>query len=603
MFRKEYPRPQFQRKNWLNLNGQWEFAFDDSNQGIKQKWFFKFPSQKTIQVPFVYQSPLSKINDQSFHDVVWYQRGFTLPKNFSQILILHFGAVDYQADIWLDGHFVGQHEGGETSFSFDITSFVGESKKHYLCLRVYDPQKGEEIPRGKQNWMGHNQSVWYTSITGIWQTVWIESKPKVNLDSVQYFSNIDAGTIKIKGLVNNFKPNTEVKAQINFKGKVVNQLSLLPEEKNFTLVSDLLANHILRHNFHNQGWLWSPEKPNLFEIEFKVIDPDNQVDPDIVSSYFGLRQIRTEKGMVFLNNKPYYQKLVLDQGYWPDGLWTAPSDLDFKKDIQLAKSMGFNGCRKHQKIEDPRFLYWADKLGYLVWEETAAAPAFSYKTVSRLTKEWLEIIKRDFNHPAIINWVPINESWGVAGIHNQQNQQHYTQALYHLIKALDPTRLAESNDGWEQTETDLCTIHNYGQGDVKEVTQYKNFKDTLSNEQKLINQPSNVWQIFASGFHYQGQPIILSECGGIGYEKQATKEGWGYLTVKNDTDYIKEYKRVISAIANSRSLVGFCYTQLYDVEQEKNGLATYDRKVKVDVNLIKRLNDFFIPNYVNSFDK
>jgi len=362
---------------------------------------------------------------------------------------------------------------------------------------------------------------------------------------------------------------------------------------------NLFDHHIFRTTFHNDGWTWTPAHPTLFDCQVTL--SNNEQKQDTVKSYFGMRKIHAENGSIFLNNRPLYQKLVLDQGYWPEGLLTAPDDAAFKKDIEMTKQMGFNGCRKHQKVEDPRFLYWADKLGYLVWGECAAAPAFTSTSIGRTISEWEEVIDRDFNHPAIINWVPINESWGVPQVHSDRMQQHYTQTLYHLIHALDDTRLVESNDGWEQTETDVCGIHNYAQGNQDEPQKYDYFVDTLSNWRKLVSQPPGVWSIFAKGYHYTGQPIVLSECGGIGYKKDADKDGWGYTSASSDDDYLHEYQQVINGIAKSQSIVGFCYTQLCDVEQEINGLLTYDRQFKVDPDKIKQINDYFVPARVLPF--
>ncbi|GKS81344.1 beta-glucuronidase [Ligilactobacillus pabuli] len=600
MYRTEYPEPQFQRQNWINLNGSWDFSFDDQNSGVKESWFAKHEWDQKIEVPFAYQTKLSGIDDQSEHGVVWYQRKFTTEISDSETTILHFGAVDFTTDVWLDGQHIGSHSGGHTSFSFDISEYLDQKEEHVLTVRAEDPVRDEELTRGKQNWTGESAGIWYTNTTGIWQTVWLERKPVTRLANVKYFPDVDHGSIKITGEIDNFVAGTEVTATIKFEGKQVAKLSVYPEEKSFEIGVNLLGKHIFRIGYHNEGWLWSPEHPHLFTVDFTTTAPD--ATPDQVSSYFGMRKIHTAKGMVYLNNRPYYQKLVLDQGYWPDSLLTAPEDEAFKKDIKLAKEMGFNGARLHQKVEDPRFLYWADQLGFITWGECAAAPVFTNKAEITLYKEWTEIVERDFNHPSIVTWVPVNESWGVPQVQIDRQQQHFTQALYHLVHSLDPTRLVQSNDGWAQTETDICAVHNYAHGAKDDKDTYDYYTETLSSWEKIIRNPP-VWDIFAEGFSYQGQPILLTEFGGIGYNKQDATKGWGYTGAQSDEEYVSEYQRIMDAVSQSHCLNGIVYTQLADTEQEVNGLLTVDHEPKVDPKLIKKANEFFIRSFVETPQK
>ncbi|GBG93862.1 beta-glucuronidase [Ligilactobacillus salitolerans] len=600
MYRTEYPQPQFQRENWTNLNGSWDFSFDDQDLGVKEQWFTGHDWEQKIEVPFAYQTKLSGIDDQSEHSVVWYQRTFSTELAQDEDLLLHFGAVDFHADVWLDDQHIGSHSGGHTSFTFDISKQLSAQKEHTLTVRAKDPVRDEELTRGKQNWIGESSGIWYTNTTGIWQTVWLEKRPHTSLDSVQYYPDIDHGSIKITGQIANFVPETAVTATITFEKQQVAKVTLYPQEESFELSADLLGKHIFRIGYHNEGWLWSPEHPHLFDVTFETKAPNGQTDS--VASYFGMRKIHTAKGMVYLNNRPYYQKLVLDQGYWPDSLLTAPDDEAFKTDINLTKEMGFNGARLHQKIEDPRFLYWADQLGFICWGECAAANVFTAKAESTLYKEWLEIIERDFNHPSIVTWVPINESWGVPQVHIDRQQQHFTQALYHLIHSLDPTRLVESNDGWAQTETDICAVHNYAHGTKDDEKTYQQYRETLSSWENIIMNPP-VWDIFADGFSYTGQPILLTEFGGVGYNKHDAANGWGYTGAQSDEEFISEYQRIIDAVGASHCLTGFVYTQLSDTEQEVNGLLTVDRQPKVDPAVIKKANEFFIPSHVESPQK
>lgn len=600
MYRTEYPQPQFQRENWTNLNGSWDFDFDDQNQGVRDQWYQQEKLTQKIEVPFAYQTELSGIDDQSEHSVVWYQRHFQIDQSTNEVTILHFGAVDFKADIWIDGQHVGTHSGGHTSFSFDITNFVKDGTDHVMTVRADDPVRDEELTRGKQNWTGESTGIWYTNTTGIWQTVWLEKKPVTNLASVKYVTDIDKGIVEISGEIDNFVSGTGVTANIKFGDELLTKVTIYPEDSAFEWSINILGNHIFRMGYHNEGWLWTPEHPNLFTVDFETTAPNAVTDK--VSSYFGMRKIHTANGMAYLNNRPYYQKLVLNQGYWPEGLLTAPSDEAFQKDISLAKEMGFNGARIHQKVEDPRYLYWADKMGFICWGECAAAPVFTRKAETTLYKEWLEIIERDYNHPSIVTWVPINESWGVPQVHIDRQQQHFTQAMYHLIHSLDTTRLVQSNDGWAQTETDICAVHNYAHGAKDDKETYDYYQETLHSWESIIRNPP-VWDIFAEGFTYQGQPILLTEFGGIGYNKQDADKGWGYTGAKSDEEFISEYQRIMKAVSQSHSLNGIVYTQLTDTEQEVNGLLTVDRQPKVDPEVIKKANEFFIRAFVDAPQK
>lgn len=595
--RSEYPRPQFVRKDWQNLNGEWAFAFDDKDMGKRDQWFIK-PEvfDKKIQVPFVYQTKLSGINSQEIHDIVWYQKQFNWTENPNKRCLLHFGAVDYQAEVYVNGLLAGTHTGGHTPFSLDISQLVKEND-NILTVRVQDFHDSEEIPRGKQFWKPESSSIWYTNTTGIWQTVWLEPVEEFFIKNVKFTPNIDNGTVEIAIKINKLAANQYIRYSISFKGELLVEDVIKVATQEIIRTVDIYDKTIFRSNFHGDGWTWSPRTPNLFDVELELEDQQKGI-LDHVSSYFGMRKVHTENGMVFLNNQPFYQKLVLDQGYWPDGLLTAPTDEDFKKDIQLAKDMGFNGCRKHQKIEDPRFLYWADQMGYIVWGECASTISYSPDAVTNLTNEWFEIIERDYNHPSIITWVPLNESWGVPEIHSNKQQQSFSQGIYYMLHALDRTRLVISNDGWEMTETDICAIHNYSHGQKNEINKYNHFRKTLKNVEGLVHMPPGKWAIFAEGFEYKGQPILLTEFGGIGYKVNG-QVGWGYTTVENDDQYLEDYKRIMDAIYDSEALWGYCYTQLTDVEQEINGILTYDRQPKVDLEKIKEINEQYFPERIN----
>jgi len=593
MLKPDYPRPQLERENnWLNLNGEWDFEFDDLNVGKKEGWFKSSRKLKDkIQVPFAYQTKLSGIHSASFHDYVWYERTFEVPHYMkNQRIILHFGAVDYRAWVYVNEQLVGFHEGGHTSFSFDITDELKEEGEQILTVRVHDPSTDETIPRGKQFWEEESAGIWYTRTTGIWQTVWIEAVCETHIKRLRFTPDFDSGDVVIEVEAEGDYFDKTVDIDIEFKGITVAEVSVILLERYARTSINLFNHKIFRTEFHGQGWSWTPETPNLFDVTVGLRDAFLRLDE--VKSYFGMRKVHTENGMFYLNNKPYYQKLVLDQGYWPEGLLTAPTDEALKKDIELAKEMGFNGCRKHQKVEDPRFMYWADKLGYLVWGECAAPTTFTEAAVGRITKEWLEILERDYNHPSIVAWVPINESWGVPHVCNNEAQKHHTLGLYYTVKSLDPTRLVISNDGWEMTKTDICAIHNYNHGHADETQKYEYYKDVLSTKEKILSAKPADRNIYTGGFHHEGEPILLTEFGGIGFKAGLTL-GWGYTSVSSAEDYLADYKRVMEAVFASNVLHGYCYTQLTDVEQEINGILTYDRVPKCDLKEIHKLNNLW----------
>ncbi|MDY5589111.1 MAG: glycoside hydrolase family 2, partial [Arcanobacterium sp.] len=346
MVREEYPRPQLRRDNWCNLNGEWEFCFDDSDAGLRERWFdCKVPFNQRITVPYVYEAPLSGIDTRDRHEVVWYRREFDTPHmNADNRVLLHFGAVDYEARVFLNGVPIAVHEGGETPFTVDITAFLRKTDTQILTVRVYDPLEDQEIPRGKQFWGEKPLGIWYTRSTGIWQTVWYEIVPRSYFERVVFTPDIDAGLVGISVKVAGALPGQRVAYSISYKGQ-----SVAEGENALVAVSagalqwqvDLAQGDIFRTGFHTgEEYMWSPEFPNLFDVELSLVHADREASTDCVWSYFGLPKIHAEHGMIFLNNKPYYQKLVLDQGYWPEGLLTAPTDDSFKRDIQLAKEMG-----------------------------------------------------------------------------------------------------------------------------------------------------------------------------------------------------------------------------------------------------------------------
>lgn len=577
--RPEYPRLQFVRKDWLSLNGQWDFSFDDERAGETERWYLGDTdafSSRTIQVPFAFQSRLSGIGDPSFHDVVWYRRTFDIPADWSgRRVVLHFGAVDYLAKVWVNGQLVAMHEGGHTPFQTDITAALAEGGNR-IVVRAEDFSRDVTLPRGKQYWLENSASIFYTRTTGIWQSVWLEPVSEVHLSKTMFTPDIDRNEVRIHTFFKGYEASDKLKLRIRISFE---QEQIAEDEYTINGAEHQRSIGLGDFTDHGLGRLWSPEHPNLYDIRLQLVRGEIVIDE--ADAYFGMRKISVEDGQLCLNNRPYYQRLVLDQGYFPEGILTAPTDGDLRRDVELAKEMGFNGVRKHQKTEDPRFLYWCDRLGMLVWSEAANAYEFSEAYVRRFTQEWLEIMERDYNHPCIVTWVPLNESWGIPNVQVDGRQQQHGLAMYHLTKSLDGTRPVVYNDGWEHMTTDLVTIHDYES--CREVLEQR----YASAESAVNAMPANR-RIFVGGASYQGQPLLVSEFGGIAFKK-SEQEGWGYSGAENEADFLSRLQAVVGPMFTSPVIQGYCYTQLTDVEQEINGLLTYDRKPKAPLAALRAI--------------
>lgn len=578
LMRGDYPRPQFERSSWMSLNGEWQFQFDDEQIGLDEQWYGEKTLEQRIQVPFCYQSELSGIGTPEFHDTVWYKRKVEIPREMKgKRIILHFGAVDYSARVWVNGQLAAAHEGGHTPFSADITSLLRQEGSNEITLQARDYSKDVTLPRGKQFWKEKSELIFYTSTTGIWQSVWIEAVEPVHLSGVFYYPDIDCNEIGIQYVIAGWSDEADVKVRtrISFEGEVV-------ADEECKIIAAKQKRRIELHDFndHGMGRWWSPEHPNLYDVEYRVFV--NGMETDVVRSYFGMRKVSVDSGKLCLNNRPFYMKAVLDQGYFPGGILTAPSDDVLKRDVELTKLMGFNGVRKHQKIEDPRFLYWCDKLGLVVWGEAANAFAFSEAYVQKFTSEWIEAVNRDFNSPSIIVWVPLNESWGIPNIKVDDQQRQHAMAMYHLTKSLDTTRLVISNDGWEHVQSDLCTIHDYQWNYDKLVEKYSHIDSALDAPQNR--------DVYVKGYQYEGQPVLMTEFGGISFQKGETS-GWGYSGATDEADFKKRVYAVIKAMQDSPLIQGYCYTQLTDVEQEINGLLDFNREPKIPLETIRAMNE------------
>lgn len=585
--RNEYPRPDFQGESFISLNGKWDFLFDDEKRGLKidESWFLdfsKFENSLTIEVPFCFQSKAGGIQDTSFHDVVWYHRSFLKPEmNGDERLVLHFEGVDYYCRVYVNGLYASEHTGSNAGFKVDITELLKDGENH-IVVYVLDPSTDTSIPRGKQDWEETSHGIWYTRTTGIYKSVWMEVVPDRRIDAIYLNTKLDKYEISAY---------TELTTD---SGKI--EFTLVDKDGNEEAHTFDVNKRIERYVFNCSDRfvndrVWSFEKPYLFDLRIRLLDSHGNKIHEI-KSYVGFREVTLEDGMVKINGKPVYQKLVLNQGYYPDGVLTATSIDVFEKDIDLMKEMGFNGCRVHQKTEDPYFLYLCDKKGFYVWQECASNYGYNKDSSKRLQDEWIEIVKNNYNHPSIITYTPLNESWGVEGIPYDKEIQAFAQSLYHTIHALDSSRPVVSNDGWEQCKTDLITVHNYSHGRKEETEKYEKFVKALSTRENILKHENINRFILNPGYEDEGQPMILTEFGGIAFDTDMGKgKNWGYTTCKDGDDYISELRRIYDAIRKSDCLVGICYTQLTDVEQEVNGLLTFDRKSKINPKLIKEIND------------
>ncbi|WP_234447044.1 glycoside hydrolase family 2 protein [Virgibacillus salexigens] len=578
--RTEYPRPQFERKEWMNLNGTWKFGFDDKNIGELEQWQHK-PSvlTKEIQVPFTYETKASGIGEEAFHPNVWYHRTFQITEeNAAKRALLRFQASDYHTKVWVNGVFIGAHTGGYAAFSFDISHAVDATKENELVVKVEDSQSCYQ-PRGKQRWINENFGCWYVQQTGIWQTVWLEFLPETTINHVKMTPNIDTNSLHLAYDLNQLPTGAcRIETTIRYEGNLVKQFVITPTRKDEQIEIELTSPIHEWKIMH-----WTPEHPHLYDVTFQLY-VDEALE-DEVHSYFGMRKISIKEGKVLLNNQPIYQKLLLDQGYWPDTMLTPPSDEAMLEDINKTLAMGYNGVRKHQKVEDARFLYWCDRKGLLVWSEMAATYEYSDKAVANFTKEWQEVVTQYYNHPSIITWVPFNESWGVPKIFKDAKQQSFTEAIYYVTKSIDSNRPVIVNDGWEHTISDIIALHDYEELGENFYHRYQDKAAILENK-----KPHNHHKYaFAEGYHYQGQPIMITEYGGIAFQD---KRGWGYGNqVTTEAEFLERFRNITNAIKDLPYISGYCYTQTTDVQQEINGLLKENREPKIALEKIKEIND------------
>ena len=558
--RPEHPQPQMERSAWRSLNGAWQFAFDFGRSGLDRHFERRDALDTTITVPFCPESVLSGVHYTDFIPAVWYARAFTLtPEELSGRVLLHFGAVDYEAHVFVNGEPAGTHRGGYTSFCFDITDLcrAGENR---LSVYAEDDNRSGKQPHGKQCESFDSQGCDYTRTTGIWQTVWLEFVPETYIQSVQYYSNITEGTLLVQAKLCGAGTFT-VKA--SFEGRPCGEASARAENGFAAVTLPLSELH-----------LWDVGRGNLYDLTLTF-------GGDSVKSYAGMREVRIEGRSVLLNGRPVFQRLVLDQGFYPDGIYTAPDDSALVRDIELSLAAGFNGARLHQKVFEPRFLYHCDRLGYLAWGEMANW-GLDYSDPAALEAflgEWLDALGRDFNHPSIVGWCPFNETWDREG---RRQLDSLLAMVYRVTKQLDPTRPCIDTSGNFHVVTDIYDVHDYEQDPASFAAHYEAFRTGGA-----------FYDEHAARQQYDGKkPMFVSEYGGIKWNPQGDVEkAWGYGDgPATEEAFIERYRGLTEALLSNPNMFGFCYTQLYDVEQETNGLYTYSREPKFDMAVFHAIN-------------
>jgi beta-galactosidase/beta-glucuronidase len=573
----DYPRPQLARANWSSLNGTWDFALD-----VEARWTDPdlVEYDQTIVVPFAPETEASGIGFTGFFNACWYRRSFDAPRlELGERLYLHFGAVDYCATVWVNGVLVSRHEGGYTPFMADVTGALHDGPNTIVVRAEDDPQDLSK-PRGKQDWQLAPHSIWYPRTSGIWQTVWLETVPATHIAELRWTSSLERWEIGLDLRVEGTqREGLRVKVKLHAHGQVI-------ADDTYQLVAGEVHRRIALSDpgiddYRNE-LLWTPDRPTLIDVELELWG-GRGARLDRVTSYTAIRQAGVQGDRFLLNGRPYFLRLVLDQGYWAETGLTAPSDDALKLDVEMAKRLGFNGVRKHQKIEDPRFLYWADRLGLLVWEEMPSAYRFTKRSIERLTKQWMEAIARDASHPCIIAWVPFNESWGVPDLPTIPEQRHWVASLYHLTKTLDATRPVVGNDGWESVATDVMAIHDYDHKPERIARRYHSDEDLPRILER--ERPGGRRLVVEGHAEHTSIPVMLTEFGGIAYHPEPGRT-WGYSRSETPEELEQRYCALLDAVNRVGLFAGFCYTQLTDTYQEANGLLTMKREPKLPFDVV-----------------
>jgi len=598
-----YPRPQLCRAEWRSLDGVWAFAYDDEGIGLRDEWFLpgaRSLFDREITVPYPPESKASGIHDRGIHPVLWYRLDVVaadLPRRGdTERLLLHFGAVDYRAQVWVDGRHVADHVGGQTPFTADITDVIDRpslrdvaepaASRHVIVVRVEDDPTDQSQPRGKQDWQEQPHKVWYERTSGIWQSVWVETAPAVRIEDLSWQADPDDGVRAFVELAGPIRRRLLVIVDLEVDGRHLAHAAVgLTGRRGIVAVPIAeLCNGIDREDL-----LWSPEHPVLIDATVALREADTGDLLDTVQSYLGIRKVGVGGGRLLLNGLPYFLRAVLNQGYRPTTHLANRGTDELRGEIELAKAMGFNGMRIHQKVEDPRMLFWADRLGLLVWGEIGATYEYSATAVQQLTREWLAAVRRDRSHPCIVAWVPINESWGVPNLADDPAQRQFIAGLAALTRGLDPSRPVLSNEGWEHVDSDIVGVHDYS-GDPARLRERYGADSDFGEH---LDEPGDVaaGRIVAltpaqvDRFRTGRAPLMLTEFGGLALSSRS--DSFAYTYVHSDGELAKRLSELFDAVRSIRSLAGFCYTQLLDTGQEINGLADDQGEPKLSLDALR----------------
>lgn len=572
--RPEHPSPILTRPEWLNLNGAWSFKADPDQIGQTQGWSSALPAPDVIIVPFAPGTQASGAPCPEDCLTVWYERIIPeLPWLCAETL-LHIGAADHTTTIWINGHQVAHHRGGYSPITTDIQPFLGATRNR-IVIRVSDTTSWQQ-PRGKQA----GDTRWpidYDHIIGIWQTVWLEPVPAIRISQVHYRFDLAKQRLTV---ITQLSKHSDTTVEIEIQQLNGQSLRVRGSAKGRSALSQTLQIPTPR--------LWHPQDPHLYPVSIRLLT--DEIETDCVESYTGLRSLSVADDQILLNGEPIYLRGILDQGYFPEGWYTATTDNALKQDVELTLALGFNLARKHQKFEDPRYLYWADRLGLMVWSEMPSGRVFSEALMTDLTQEWTALVQRDQAHPCIVGWVPFNESWGLWHQSTRREQRHFADAIYHLTKALDPTRPVITNDGWEYSTGDYWTLHLY---DSTAATLQNRLASLTQNPAQSIHDGPNPRLGALAGADPSHLPLLLTECGGIGLVTTSDigeADAFFYGDMPQDADaFLARTAALLSAINDTPRLRGFVWTQLTDVQQEINGVLDFHRNPKVPLQVLRQL--------------
>ncbi|MGP3534988.1 glycoside hydrolase family 2 protein [Microbacterium sp. RD1] len=576
-----HPRPQLIRASWHDLSGAWDFARDDALEGRLGSVAF----DRTIQVPFPPESPASGIHETGFLPCVWYRRHFG-PEELREAgwdptrrTLVHFGAVDQSATVWVNGQLVATHEGGQSPFTADVTEAMDPMGPNELVVRAVDSPHDVSVLRGKQDWREKPHSIWYHRTTGIWQPVWLECVPAVSIQRLSWRTDLPSATVELDVEVEGtLPPDAWIHVRLRHEGELLAAARVAALGRSAVALRMVIPRQLNGQQY--EELLWRPGQPTLLDASIEILTADGDVT-DAVASYVGMRSVAAGAEGLLLNDRPISVRAVLAQNYWPETHLAASPEM-LRREVASILELGFNTARVHQKAEDPRFLYWADRLGLMVWAETASAYAFDARAMTNLVAEWSAIIRRDASHPSIVVWVPLNESWGVQHIAHDPRQQAFSRSIADLTRALDGTRPVISNDGWEHTASDIATVHDYEPDPAVIAARYGDHAAVA----RLLSGRGPAGRLMSVGAQAEGTAVMLTEFGGVSLVTGSHEE-WGYSTAPDPEAFAERVTALLSAAAHASGIVGFCYTQLTDTGQETNGLLYADRSPKVDPDRIR----------------